>query len=98
MPQPNVSAFFDEATFTVTYVVSDPDSPHAVIIDPVLDFDPASGRTSTSSADEVIAHVKDNGLSVDWILETHVHADHLSGAPYIKAPVGIFFGDADHQT
>ncbi len=88
MPQPNVSAFFDEATFTVTYVVSDPDSPHAVIIDPVLDFDPASGRTSTSSADEVIAHVKDNGLSVDWILETHVHADHLSGAPYIKDALG----------
>jgi len=88
MPQPNVSAFFDEATFTVTYVVSDPDSPHAAIIDPVLDFDPASGRTSTSSADEVIAHVKDSGLSIDWILETHVHADHLSGAPYIKDALG----------
>ena len=88
MPKPNVSAFFDEATFTVTYVVSDPDSAHAAIIDPVLDFDPASGRTSTSSADEVIAHVKDNGLSIDWILETHVHADHLSGAPYIKDALG----------
>ena len=88
MPKPNVSAFFDEATFTVTYVVSDPDTAHAAIIDPVLDFDPASGRTSTSSADEVIAHVKENGLSVDWILETHVHADHLSGAPYIKDALG----------
>jgi len=88
MPKPNVSAFFDEATFTVTYVVSDPDTAHAAIIDPVLDFDPASGRTSTSSADEVIAHVKDNGLSIDWIIETHVHADHLSGAPYIKDALG----------
>ena len=88
MPKPNVSAFFDEATFTVTYVVSDPDTAHAAIIDPVLDFDSASGRTSTSSADEVIAHVKDNDLSVDWILETHVHADHLSGAPYIKEALG----------
>ena len=88
MPKPNVSAFFDEATFTVTYVVSDPDTARAAIIDPVLDFDPASGRTSTSSADEVIAHVKDNGLTVDWILETHVHADHLSGAPYIKDALG----------
>ncbi len=88
MPKPNVSAFFDEATFTVTYVVSDPDTSHAAIIDPVLDFDPASGRTSTSSADEVIAHVKDNELSIDWIIETHVHADHLSGAPYIKDKLG----------
>ena len=88
MPKPNVSAFFDEATFTVTYVVSDPDTAHAAIVDPVLDFDPASGRTSTSSADEVIAHVKDNGLTVDWIIETHVHADHLSGAPYFKDTLG----------
>ena len=88
MPKPNVSAFFDEATFTVTYVVSDPDTRHAAIIDPVLDFDAASGRTSTHSADEVIAHVKDNELSIDWIIETHVHADHLSGAPYIKDKLG----------
>ncbi len=88
MFKPNVSAFFDEATFTITYVVSDPDTGHAVIIDPVLDFDPASGRTSTNSADEVIAHVQGNNLEVDWILETHVHADHLSGAPYIKENLG----------
>jgi len=88
MPKPNVSAFFDEATFTITYVVSDPDTSHAAIIDPVLDFDPVSGRTSTHSADEVIAQVKDNGLSIDWIIETHVHADHLSGAPYIKDKLG----------
>ena len=88
MSKPNVHACFDEATFTVTYVVSDPDSGHAAIIDPVLDFDAASGRTSTSSADEVIAYVKDNGLIVDWILETHVHADHLSGTPYLKEELG----------
>ncbi len=88
MPKPNVRAFFDEATFTVTYVVSDPDSGYAAVIDPVLDFDPASGRTSTNSADAVISHVEDNDLSVDWILETHVHADHLSGAPYIADKLG----------
>jgi glyoxylase-like metal-dependent hydrolase (beta-lactamase superfamily II) len=88
MLKPNVSAFFDDATFTITYVVSDPDTGRAAIIDPVLDFDPASGRTNTSSADEVIAHVKDNKLNIDWVLETHVHADHLSGAPYIKHELG----------
>lgn len=88
MPTPDVHAFHDEATFTITYVVSDPGSKHAAIIDPVLDFDPASGRTSTASADVVIAYVNDQELSVDWILETHVHADHLSGAPYIKEALG----------
>ena len=88
MPKPNVSAFFDEATFTVTYVVSDPATRRAAVIDPVLDFDPASGRTSTTSADKVVAHVNDNNLGVDWILETHVHADHLSGAPYIREKLG----------
>jgi len=88
MPKPDVRAFFDKATFTVTYVVSDPDTGHAAIIDPVLDFDPASGRTSTSSADAVIACVGDNALTIDWILESHVHADHLSGAPYIKHKLG----------
>lgn len=88
MAKPDVSAFFDEATFTVTYVVSDPATGRAAVVDPVLDFDPASGRTSTSSADEVVAFVEDNKLRVDWILETHVHADHLSGAPYISESLG----------
>ena len=88
MTKPNVSAFFDEATFTVTYVVSDPATRRAAVIDPVLDFDPASGRTSTTSADKVVAHVKDNNLGVDWILETHVHADHLSGTPYLREKLG----------
>ncbi len=88
MSRPDVKAFFDEATFTVTYVVSDPATGKAAIIDPVLDYDPASGRTSTASSDEVIAYVGENGLSMDWILETHVHADHLSGAPYLKEKLG----------
>lgn len=88
MAKPNVSAFFDEATFTVTYVVSDPATGRAAVVDPVLDFDPASGRTSTTSADEVVAFVQDNKLGVDWVLETHIHADHLSGAPYIRETLG----------
>jgi len=88
MSAPSVTAFFDEATFTVTYVVADPDSAHAAIVDPVLDYDPASGRTSTVSADKVAAFVRDNNLSIDWVLETHVHADHLSAAPYLREKLG----------
>ena len=88
MSAPSVTAFFDEATFTVTYVAADPKSGHAAVIDPVLDYDAASGRTSTASADAVAAFVADNGLTVDWILETHVHADHLSAAPYLGKKLG----------
>lgn len=88
MSKPDVKAFFDAATFTVSYVVSDPATARAAVIDPVLDFDPASGRTSTASADDIIAYVRENDLGVDWILETHVHADHLSGAPYLKQQLG----------
>jgi glyoxylase-like metal-dependent hydrolase (beta-lactamase superfamily II) len=88
MTQPNVRAFHDEATFTITYVVSDPATRQAAIIDPVLDFDAASGRTATKSADEVIAFVEAEQLDVLWILETHVHADHLSGAPYLRRKLG----------
>jgi len=88
MSHPEVKAFFDEVTFTVTYLVSDPASRRAAIIDPVLDYDAASGRTSTASADAVIAYAEDKGLGIDWILETHVHADHLSGAPYLKEKLG----------
>ncbi len=88
MPKPQVTAFFDEATFTVTYVVADTSTGRAAVVDPVLDYDAASGRTSTTSADEVIGFVKDNGLNIDWILETHVHADHLSGAPYVREHLG----------
>jgi glyoxylase-like metal-dependent hydrolase (beta-lactamase superfamily II) len=88
MTKPDVKPFFDEATFTVTYVVSDPATGRAAVVDPVLDFDLASGRTSTASADQVIAFATDNDLSIDWILETHVHADHLSGAPYLREKLG----------
>jgi glyoxylase-like metal-dependent hydrolase (beta-lactamase superfamily II) len=86
--QAEVSAFFDEATFTVSYVVKDPTSNACAIVDSVLDFDYSSGRTDTRSADAVIAYVKEKGLDVQWVLETHVHADHLSAAPYIQERVG----------
>jgi glyoxylase-like metal-dependent hydrolase (beta-lactamase superfamily II) len=85
---PTVRAFFDEPTNTVSYVVSDPGTGRAAIIDSVLDFDPASGRTATASADAIIAHVEDENLTVDWLLETHAHADHLSAAPYLQQRVG----------
>jgi len=88
MISPDAKAFFDDATFTVSYVVSDPTTNRAAVIDPVLDYDPASGRTSTESADEIIAYLRAADLGVDWIVETHVHADHLSGAPYVKGQVG----------
>ena len=85
---PAIKAFFDDVTNTVTYVVEDPNSKACAIIDPVLDFDPGSGRTSTNSADEVIEYLESNGLEVIWILETHIHADHMSGAAYLKSRVG----------
>lgn len=81
-------AFFDPNTWTVTYVVCCRASGHAAIIDPVLDYDFKSGRTSTTSADQVLAYLKAHNLTVDWILETHAHADHLSGAHYLKQQVG----------
>ncbi|WP_150302606.1 MBL fold metallo-hydrolase [Pseudomonas saliphila] len=86
--QPVVTAFFDPATFTYSYVVVDPCTQRCAIIDSVLDYDPASGRTSHDSADRLIQHVKDQQLQVDWLLETHVHADHLSAAPYLKRELG----------
>ncbi|TVR46885.1 MAG: MBL fold metallo-hydrolase [Rhodobacteraceae bacterium] len=85
---PEVTAFFDQDTFTITYVVRDPNGTSCAIIDSVLDFDYASGHTSTKSADEVIAFVKDKGYRVEWLLETHVHADHLSAAPYLQDQLG----------
>ncbi|SRR5579883_402379 len=86
--QPTVKSFFDEATFTVTYVVRAPNDSRCAIIDSVLDFDQSSGRTKTTSADDVIEFVKANRLEVDWILETHAHADHLTAAPYLKSKLG----------
>ncbi|MBT8076182.1 MAG: MBL fold metallo-hydrolase [Gammaproteobacteria bacterium] len=86
--KPDVQAFFDKQTFTVTYVLMDPSSRACAIIDPVLDFDPAASRTSTGSVEEVLQFVEDKGLEVTWILETHAHADHLSAAAYLKAKTG----------
>ncbi|WP_324806976.1 MBL fold metallo-hydrolase [Sphingomonas sp. LY29] len=85
---PLVKAFFDEPTFTVSYVVSDPATKQAAIIDSVWNFDQASGRTSFDSAHAIIAYVESEGLSVEWILETHAHADHLSAAPYLQEKLG----------
>ena len=85
---PHVEAFFDPATFTWNYVVSDPATKRCAIIDSVLDYDAAAGRTSTASADKLIAYVRAENLTVDWLLETHVHADHLSAAPYLRQALG----------
>ncbi|MGJ8564609.1 MAG: MBL fold metallo-hydrolase [Alphaproteobacteria bacterium] len=96
MSTPNVTSFFDEFTFTVTHVVVDPKTSACAIIDSVLDFSPNSGRTATASADEVIQFVKTNGLKVQWILETHAHADHFSAAPYLHDKLGGKIGIGAH--
>ena len=93
---PIIRAFFDKPTFTVSYVVHDPETKQAAIIDSVLDFDPASGRTSFASADAIIAYVADQGLAVDWLLETHAHADHLSAAPYLQKKIGGKIAIGEH--
>ena len=85
---PQVKAFFDNATNTVSYVVQEPDGHSCAVIDSVLDYNPASGRTDTGSADAVIAWIKAHNLQVAWILESHVHADHLSAAPYLQEALG----------
>tara|TARA_B100001167_G_scaffold88599_1_gene53686 strand:+ start:986 stop:1915 length:930 start_codon:yes stop_codon:yes gene_type:complete len=85
---PHVKTFFHEPTFTATYVVSDDQTKRAAIIDSVWDFDQPSGRTSLEAADEIIDYVREAGLTVDWILETHAHADHLSAAPYLQEKLG----------
>jgi glyoxylase-like metal-dependent hydrolase (beta-lactamase superfamily II) len=93
---PTVQHFFDEPTNTFSYVVQDPASKACAIIDSVLDFDYAAGRTSTGSADAIIAYVREHNLQVAWILETHVHADHLSAAPYLHAQLGGETGIGAH--
>ncbi len=86
--RPDVRAFFDEATNTITYLLKDPQGRACAVIDSVLDYDPASGRTDTRSADAVIAHIRAHDLDLAWVLETHVHADHLSAAPYLQEALG----------
>ncbi len=95
---PKVTAFFDEPTFTYSYVIQDPASNHCAIVDSVLDFDYASGTTKTCSADEILTFISSQGLTVDWILETHVHADHLSAAPYLQEKTGAKLAIGSHIT
>lgn len=92
---PKVKSFFDPETFTVSYLVQEPQGLTCAIIDSVLDFDHASGRTDTRSADKIIDHVRSNNLRVEWILESHVHADHLSAAPYLQQELGGKIGIGD---
>lgn len=93
-----VQAFFDAATNTVSYVVKDPNGQSAAIIDSVLDYDQAAGRTDTKAADDIIAFVRNNALNIEWILESHVHADHLSAAPYLQDQLGGKIGIGDGIT
>ena len=87
-PKPVVEGHFHEASSTITYIVHDPETLKAAIVDPVLDYDQSSGRTSTEFADKVCNRVEELGLAVEWVLETHVHADHLSGAQHVKERLG----------
>ena len=96
--QPIVKAFFDSATNTVSYFVRDPSGSACAIIDSVLDYNQAAGRTDTTSADTVIAWIKAEGLTLSWILESHVHADHLSAAPYLQEALGGKIGISDQIT
>lgn len=96
MTNPAIRAFFDEPTNTVSYLVWDPETRHGVAIDPVLDFDPASGEVNDDSVTELLAAAEEEGVSIDWVLETHIHADHLSGAPLIKARTGARIAIGEH--
>jgi glyoxylase-like metal-dependent hydrolase (beta-lactamase superfamily II) len=96
--QATVKAFFDPQTWTYTYVVYESKGSACIVIDSVLNYDPKSGRTKTGSADEVIAFIKENRLQLDWILETHAHADHLTAAPYIQEKLGGKIAIGDHIT
>jgi glyoxylase-like metal-dependent hydrolase (beta-lactamase superfamily II) len=93
---PEIRAFFDESTNTVSYLVWDPGERRGVVIDPVLDFDPASGTVDDGSIEELLKAAEDEGLAIEWVLETHVHADHLSGAPLIKARTGAKVAIGEH--
>ncbi len=94
--KPLIQAFFDEPTNTVSYLVADPVTRQAAVIDPVLDYDHKSGQVDTRSVEAILKAAADRGLTVTWALETHAHADHLSGAPYIKAKTGARIGIGEH--
>jgi glyoxylase-like metal-dependent hydrolase (beta-lactamase superfamily II) len=93
---PAIDAFFDETTFTVTYLVSDPATRRAAVVDPVLDYDHRAGKTSTASADKVLARAAEQRLHIDWVLETHAHADHLTAAPHIRTRTGARVAIGEH--
>ena len=95
-PKPDIQAFFDEATNTVSYLVGDPQTRTAAVIDPVLDFDSRSGEGATHSADRILAASEEAGLIIVWVIETHAHADHLSAAPYLKLKTGAKVGIGEH--
>ena len=92
----DIDAFFDEATNTVSYLVADPATRRAAVIDPVLDYDHRSGRASVRSADAILGAASERGLRIEWILETHAHADHLSAAPYLRTKTGARVGIGEH--
>ena len=96
--KPEVTAFFDEPTNTITYVVKDPASAACAVIDSVMDIDYPAGRITHESADAVIAYIRDHGLRLEWLIETHVHADHLSAAPYIRSKLGGKIGIGEQIT
>ncbi|MGR3364469.1 MAG: MBL fold metallo-hydrolase [Maritimibacter harenae] len=96
--KPDVKAFFDPATNTISYVVKDPNSQSCAIVDSVMDIDYAAGRITYDNADEIIQYVRDNDLKVEWLIETHVHADHLSAAPYIQQKLGGKIGIGENIT
>ena len=96
--KPEVTAFFDEPTNTISYVVRDPGSNGCAVIDSVMDIDYAAGRISYESADAIIAFIQKNALKLEWLIETHVHADHLSGAPYIQGKLGGKIGIGEKIT
>ncbi|MBN2692550.1 MAG: MBL fold metallo-hydrolase [Burkholderiaceae bacterium] len=93
---PNVQSWFHAPTFTATHCIIDPQTRHCAILDSVLDFDYASGRTKTEFADKIVSFVRDQGLTVDWLLESHAHADHLSAAPYLKKVLGGQIAIGEH--
>ncbi|WP_424974178.1 MBL fold metallo-hydrolase [Dinoroseobacter sp. S124A] len=94
--RPEVTPFFDPQSNTFSYVVREPHGSACAIIDPVMEFDPAAGRLTYDSADQMIGFIRENGLTLEWIIETHVHADHLSGAPYIQDQLGGQIGIGEH--
>ena len=94
--QPEVTGFFDEATNTISYIVRDPNSTACAVVDSVMDIDYAAGRITYAHADEIIAHIRAEGLTLEWLIETHVHADHLSAAPYIQDKLGGKIGTGEN--